>query len=94
MVHHHIILKGNLGIFCSFPHACCARECVRNLNQTRAGLHTGEEHGTEGQEEGRGKGPAEQQKTCIELSFSKGLCFMEKILQYSFSVNTVSSPKA
>lgn len=94
MVHHYTTLKGNTDIFSSFPHAHCARECVRNLNQTRAGVHSGESHGTEGQEEGRGKGPAEQQGTCVELRFNKGVCFMEKILHYSFSANEGSSPKA
>lgn len=50
-----------MGIFCSFPHAHCARQSVRNLNQTIAGVFSGEDHGTEGQEEGRGQGSAEQQ---------------------------------
>lgn len=61
MLHHHTTLQGNMGIFCSFPHACCARQGVKNLNQTRAGVHSGEDHSTEGQEESRGQGPAEEQ---------------------------------
>lgn len=50
MVHHHTTSQGNMDIFCSFPHAHCVRGCVGNLNQTRAGVHSGEDHGTEGQE--------------------------------------------
>lgn len=79
MVHHHTTLTGNMDIFCSFSHSHCARECVRNLNETRAGIHSGEEHGTEGQEEGRGKDSAEQ-GTCMEVRFNKRVCFVEKIL--------------
>lgn len=94
MVHHHTTSQGNKDIFCSFPHAHCARGCVGNLNQTRAGVHSGEDHGTEGQEERRGKGPAEQQGTCMKLSFNRGACFMEKILHDSFSANEGSSPKS
>lgn len=94
MGHHHITLKGNVDIFSSFPHACCARECVRNLNQTRARLHSLENHGTEGQGEGRGRDPAEKQGTCMELNFNKEVYFLEKTLQYSFCANEGSSPKA
>lgn len=94
MVHHHTTLWGNMDIFCSFPYAHCARVCVGSLNQTRAGVHSAEDHDIEGQEECRGKGPAEHQGTCMELSFDRGACFMEKILHYSFSANEGSSLKS
>jgi len=56
------------------PHTYLAGECVGNTDQTRVAVHSGEVYGVGGQEKGRCRDPAAQQRTCMQLSLNIGDC--------------------